>query len=1028
MTCNWQLAHVLWRHEHLRSMKVICTVAKKELSATFKRPSNGYELSFALPRPRPPQKHCGPAARRTAAAASRREVSCPTTPSRCRWSVRTHNLSAWNARTGTDLSGAAVVPSLQAASQPALVSARLARCAPATCNAGHGISSRRERRRVSDFFGYIPLGSFEGPGRLLTIFESAEVSLVKEMPPLHRKQSRRVVCVADTSSDDSSSSAMASEASKFPGPDKFQNAALTRTSENELDANQPGTGTLDSVEETPVYGAPTTDASSDGLSPRAPRKPSGTSSSLDREEGDAGGSELFGTGRLRPTASEQVAEVKSDVSPADADSNHRLASTLQTAQLGSSEAKPPKKRARKGERAKRTLSTKANGDSDDEDRQTGLYGALAADDYLKLFEPCWEPGQPVPYSFLANAFETMAGTSGRIDLTRQLACVLYHVLNRTPVDLLPTIYLVINRLAPAHEGLEIGVGDALLLQALADATGRSLSKLREDYHRTGDLGDVAVHSRTTQRTMFAVPRLTIRNVYNELLAIARASGKAMQEEKRRRIQKLLVAAKNNEAKFIARALQGRLRIRLAEKTVILALAAAFVRNAAASRGTHPDAARVERAAHLLRTSSNECPSWNMITEALLELQDIDERLLERCHLTPGLPVMPMLAKPSRSIAEVLTRFEGMRFTCEYKYDGERAQIHGLADGSIRIYSRNAEDHTRKYPDVMEQILQAVGSSSEQPSFILDSEVVAFDRDAQRILPFQYIQQRARKHVSLDDLKTNVLIVAFDILYWRGEPLTRKPLAERRAILRDAFQEVPGGFRFATRRDVSDLDGIQKFMEEAVRDSCEGLMVKALEGPLSTYEPANRTQHWLKLKKDYLRTIGDTLDLVPIGAYYGRGKRTGWFGSFLLACYNPETEQFEAVTRVGTGFSEEQMAQLHSEYAQYVLDSPRPYVACSESVKPDIWLDPRQVWEVQCADLSISPAYVAACGYIAPDKGISVRFPRLLRIRSDKRPEDATTSAQLAEMYRNQFRSTESSSESSSSAAPSDEEPERNADD
>jgi DNA ligase-1 len=718
----------------------------------------------------------------------------------------------------------------------------------------------------------------------------------------------------------------------------------------------------------------------------------------------------------------------------DADPNHTPSSNEDdmhasevirgsASQREATEASPAKKRSRKVATKKRSLSTKSNAESDDEDKKAGLYGALASTDYVTLLAPSWEPGHAVPYSFLADAFERMSATTGRIDLSRQLACVFYHILERTPADLLPAIYLVINRLAPAHEGLEIGVGDALLLQALADATGRSLSKLKEDYHQTGDLGDVAVHSRTTQRTMFTVPRLSVRTVYSEFLAIARASGKAMQEEKRRRIQKLLVAAKENEAKFIARALQGRLRIRLAEKTVILALAAAVVLVAERSRGGQTTSARIEQAAHLLRSVCNECPSWNLITEALLDIGDIDEQLYKRCHLTPGLPVMPMLAKPSRSVAEILTRFEGTQFTCEYKYDGERAQIHGLADGTIRIYSRNAEDHTRKYPDVMEQICSALISPQPHPTFILDTEVVAYDRDTRQILPFQHIQQRARKHVSTTDLKTHVIIVAFDILFWRDESLTRKTLAERRSILHEAFRAVTDGFRFAITRDVMDPDGIRQFMDEAVRESCEGLMVKALRGPLSTYEPANRTQNWLKLKKDYLQGIGDTLDLVPIGAYYGRGKRTGWFGSFLLACYNPDTEQFEAVTRVGTGFSEEQMAQLHTEHAQYVLDGQRPYVACSESVKPDVWLDPRQVWEVQCADLSLSPAYVAALGYIVADKGISVRFPRLVRIRTDKKPEEATTSTQLADMYRNQFRSMENSS-SESSGTDSDPEKQR----
>ncbi|KAK4535293.1 hypothetical protein CDCA_CDCA04G1318 [Cyanidium caldarium] len=659
----------------------------------------------------------------------------------------------------------------------------------------------------------------------------------------------------------------------------------------------------------------------------------------------------------------------------------------------------------------------------DDTAASGLFTALATSDLEPRAATTWSAGTPVPYAFLAAAFERMSNTMSRIELTQQLCDAFRCIMESTPEDLLPAVYLVINRLAPAHEGLEIGVGDALLLQALAAATGRKLALLKEQYRQTGDLGDVAAHSRTTQRTMFSTPPLTVRGVYHEFLCIARASGRAMQEEKKRRIQKLLVSAKELEAKFLARALQGKLRIRLADKTVITALAAAFVWYGDAARGHAPPAAvRIESSTLLLKRVYNECPSWNRIIDTLLQLRDIDERLAEHCRLTPGLPVLPMLAKPCKSVAEVLTRLEGVPFSCEYKYDGERAQIHRVADGRFHIYSRNCEDHTGKYPDLAAQLPRALRAALADAQFILDAEVVAYDRDAKRTLPFQQIQHRARKNVLLDDIKTRVCLFAFDLLYLDGRSLTRCPLAERRRLLRDTFQVVPGEFMFAESSDLIDGEHIQEFMDEAMRHSCEGLMVKALDGAHSTYEPANRTQNWLKLKKDYLSGVGDTLDLVPIGAYYGRGKRVGWFGSYLLACYNADTETFEAVTKVGTGFSEEQLAELYQQHSTHVLEAPRPYYAYSEQTRPDVWLETWQVWEIQCADLSLSPAYLAGMSHVQEGKGISVRFPRLVRIRNDKESEEATTSEQLVEMYVAQFQhATRAEEEEGSEAVTEDEE-------
>lgn len=672
--------------------------------------------------------------------------------------------------------------------------------------------------------------------------------------------------------------------------------------------------------------------------------------------------------------------------------------------------------------------------ADDDSATTKLFTELASSDYEPLASATWSAGKPAPYRFLADAFERMSQVTARVELTEQLTRVFRSIIGVTPADLLPAVYLVTNKLAPANEGLELGVGDSIVLKALASATGRQMVKLRDDLHRMGDLGDVAVKSRTTQRTMFPPPPLTVRGVYEEFVSIAKAAGRATMEDKARRIQRLLVSAKESEAKFLARALQGKLRIGIAEKTLMTALAAAVVMHAAGSGEGHDETRRssglgadIERASRTLRAVFSECPSWDAVVPVLLKSGAIDERLQERCKLTPGLPVGPMLAKASRSVADVIASFSNARFTCEYKYDGERAQLHRLPDGLYKIYSRNAEDHTAKYPDLAEQIPRAVRAAHAGSTFIVDAEVVAYDREAGRLLPFQAIQQRARKNVTLDDIKTRVCLFVFDVLYLDGRPLTKLSLEERREHLHALFEPVPGEVDFVASADFCDVERIQAFMDEAVAASCEGLMVKALDGARATYEPANRTQNWLKLKKDYLEGVGDTLDLVPIGAFYGRGKRTGWFGSFLLACYDPDGERFETVTKIGTGFSEEQLQRFHSLFVEQgkLLDKPRPYFAHSDSAagKPDVWLDPCQVWEVQCADLSLSPAHMAAFGHVAEDKGISVRFPRLLRVRDDKESEEATTSEQIVQMYREQFARERSKTNATETAAAEDDEAE-----
>ena len=237
---------------------------------------------------------------------------------------------------------------------------------------------------------------------------------------------------------------------------------------------------------------------------------------------------------------------------------------------------------------------------------------------------------------------------------------------------------------------------------------------------------------------------------------------------------------------------------------------------------------------------------------------------------------------------------------------------------------------------------------------------------------------------------------------------QKTLRERRQLLHDAFTPVEGEFVFATHGDTRDIEEIQSLLDESVKASCEGLMVKMLDTPDSWYEPSKRSRNWLKVKKDYLAGVGDSLDLVVLGAYFGKGKRTSVYGAFLLAAWNEEREVFETVCNIGTGFSEVILEEFHNELKELVIEKPKPFYDHSavKNDQPDVWFEARKVWEVKTADLTLSPRYRAAIeemgmGQTGPAKGISLRFPRFIQKREDKKAEEATTSHAVAEMYSKQ---------------------------
>jgi len=611
----------------------------------------------------------------------------------------------------------------------------------------------------------------------------------------------------------------------------------------------------------------------------------------------------------------------------------------------------------------------------------------------------------VPYSAIAAMFDAVSENSSRLAKIDIVANLFRSVIVLHPQELATVFYITANQIAPPYaKNMELGIGDSVIYKALQKSTGRSLKEMKAEMQKVGDLGTVAVNSRSKQGTLFKPKPLTTIKVLNALRKCAKTSGTKSNKQKENVILGLFVAAQGSEAKFLTRHLSGKsLKLGLAEQTVFAALGKACALTPPATKPLIMDLSKkmseeqhsemVKTYTDMVKQTFSELPNFDSVISALIEhgLNDLSKH----CHLTPGIPVKAMLAKPTTGIQDILERFKECKFTLEYKYDGERSQIHLMDDGEIKLFSRNAENNTEKYPDIIEAIPSFLKEGTT--SCILDCEVVAYDREEDKIRPFQALSHRKRKDVK--EITIQVCLYCFDVIYLNGRSLLKENLEVRRQLMHDSFQEVRGQFHFADYKDSSDPEEITEFLNKAIQQSCEGLMVKALDKN-ATYEPSKRSLNWLKCKKDYLDGCGDTLDLVVLGAYWGTGKRTGTFGSYLMGCYNPEEESYQTTCKVGTGFKDE-MLKIHTDFLKKNIAETQPSEYEINGFDCDVWFEPVYVWEIKCADLSISPKHTAASGIAHEEKGIGLRFPRFLRIRDDKKPKDATTADQVYDFYRNQ---------------------------
>ncbi len=576
------------------------------------------------------------------------------------------------------------------------------------------------------------------------------------------------------------------------------------------------------------------------------------------------------------------------------------------------------------------------------------------------------------YQVVAEAYRDLEAATARLTLIDRLAALLA----QTPPELLPQVcYLCQGMIAPEFAGIDLGVAEKLATRAVATAVGVDGEQVRATVRETGDLGQAA-EQLMAESAADRPSTLEVAVVVDTLHQIAAAEGQGSQARKLELLVGLLGRATPLEARYLLRLVTGTLRLGVGTPTILDALATVH----AGGRRDRP----------VLERAYNICCDLGVVATTLVEggLEAV-----EAMQVRPGNPVRAMLAQRLSSAQEILAKLGGS-CAAEYKYDGVRVQIHRTADGQIELFTRRLERISTQFPDMVELLKGAIRPREA----ILEGELVAFDPGSGELRPFQDVMFRRRKHGITEAVRdVPVSLFCFELLYADGQDLTRLPYPTRRARLAEAIT-ASERLRLSTAIQASDEASLEAAFEQAVTDGCEGLLCKSLS-PTAGYQAGARGWLWIKLKRDYRTELSDTVDLVVVGALYGRGRRRGIYGALLLAAYDPAADVFRTTTKCGTGFSDAELAALPDKLAPLAREEPPARVDAGQAAA-DVWFEPALVVEILSAELTLSPRYSAAWGKLKEDSGLALRFPRFTgRWRDDKAPEDATTTDELVAMYR-----------------------------
>ena len=576
------------------------------------------------------------------------------------------------------------------------------------------------------------------------------------------------------------------------------------------------------------------------------------------------------------------------------------------------------------------------------------------------------------FSIIAEMFEKMENTSKRIELTN----ILVELLKKTPKKIIPNVvYLLQGILRPNFEGVELGVAEKLAIRSISKSSGLPIKKIENDYKNCGNLGLTASNIlKLKTQTTFTAEKITLERVYETLIKIANVEGKGSQDLKMKYISSLLNDATPIEAKFVLNILLGTLRLGIAENTVMDALSIGFT-------GKKENREQVEAA-------YNVSSDLGKVAEVIAH-EGLDG--IKKFQISLFNPVRPMLADRIKSEEDAIKKMPA-EFAAEYKLDGERVQIHKQVD-KIILFSRSLENITKYYPDIVENI----GNSLDVNDGIFEAEIVAINENTGEFLPFQELMHRRRKYKLKEAvLQYPITVNFFDVLYFDGKNCLGLKYSERRKILESSVKENNFA-KLVPIAIVKNENQIEDFLENSINSGCEGLMLKILDAP---YRAGIRGGNWLKLKREYRNELGDSLDLVVIGAYFGKGRRTGRYGTLLLATYNEEKDNFPSICKVGTGFTDESLDQLYQILSNKVILKKNPRV--ESEMEADVWFEPELVLEIVASEITLSPIHKTELDIIRKGSGLALRFPKFTgKIRVEKSPEDASTGEEVSSLYKGQ---------------------------
>jgi DNA ligase-1 len=565
------------------------------------------------------------------------------------------------------------------------------------------------------------------------------------------------------------------------------------------------------------------------------------------------------------------------------------------------------------------------------------------------------------YSELVELYEYLEKTSSRLDKTDKIAKFLRSVDTK---DLEMVTLLVQGRVFPSYSEKEMGVAEKMMIKAIASATGFGEKEVVNEFKNTGDLGLVVEKLMTKKKQRSLVfKELTIEKVFENLQKLAFVEGKGSQETKISLIKELLGNAKPKEARYIVRTVLEQLRIGVAEGVLRDAIASAFF----------PDKEGEEK------KSVIEAIEWAWFLRSdYAEVAKIAKEKglkgLKEIEIEVGKPYHVLLAEKSNSLKEALESFE--RPLIEFKYDGARVCIHKKND-QFWFYTRRLENITKQFPDLYEIAKKCIKAKS----CIVEGEMLAVNPKTGEPLPFQILSQRIKRKYDIEKMTKEIPIQVnlFDIVYLDGKELFQEPLERRRKKLEEIIKPLPGKFQLAEKLETKSLKEAEKFYELALKAKQEGVMVKNLE---AKYQPGRRVGYWLKVKP-----IMETLDLVITGAEWGTGKRAHWLSTFILSC--KKGDEFLECGMLGTGIKEKKTEEGDITFEE-LTKQLKPYII-SEKGK-EVKIKPKIVVEVAYEEIQKSPTY---------SSGFALRFPRLLRIRFDKGPNDIDDVSRIEKLYSEQ---------------------------